>query len=272
ILGSATAEGDKRAIAAIQASLESPLLNNNEIRGAKNILLNITSGSEEITMDEVGENTDYVQEVVGDSASIIWGTGTTEELGKKVCVTIIATGFVSGQLIEHQEKKKKAEVTRFSLDEGGQVTQVNPERDAFELTSTPTPTSNTENPGRVVDFEVIDRQKQDRIDQYYRPVVPQNKKSEVDHYKPGNDQFIDDGYGAAGASYYTSHLSQEEMEDERFIEELENIPAYKRKKMHIDNEKRLSQEKKVSRFSLSDDPKNGPRISRDNPYLHDNVD
>jgi len=269
IMGSAYADGDKRAIDAIQASLESPLLNNNEIKGARNILLNITSGDEEITMDEVGEITDYVQDVVGENASIIWGTGNAEELGKQVCVTIIATGFVSEQLIAHQQNKKEAEVTRFSLDEEGQVVNMSEDDSPIEFTGQSV--SNDEE-GRVVDFEVIERKKQERINKFYQPVVPQNRKSEVDHYNPTNTEFIDEGLSAAGGSYYKTQLSQEEMEDERFIEEIENVPAYKRRKMQIDNNKRISQEKKVSRFSLSDDPKNGPRISRDNPYLHDNVD
>jgi len=270
IMGSAYADGDKRAIDAIQASLESPLLNNNEIKGARNILLNITSGDEEITMDEVGEITDYVQDVVGENASIIWGTGNAQELGKQVCVTIIATGFVSDQLIKHQQKKKEAEITRFSLDEDGQVVNVPEQEDnnnASELIE------NEGEQGRVIDFEMVERNKQERIDKFYQPVVPQNQKSEVDHYKPvANDDFIVEGISAAGGSYYKTQLSQEEMEDERFIEEIENVPAYKRRKMKIENNKRISQEKKISRFSLSDDSKNGPRLSRDNPYLHDNVD
>ncbi|MBK3516455.1 cell division protein FtsZ [Carboxylicivirga marina] len=269
IMGSAYAEGEKRAIDAIQASLESPLLNNNEIRGARNILLNITSGTEEVTMDEVGDITDYVQDVVGEDASIIWGTGNDEELKKQVCVTIIATGFVSEQLIEHRVKKSQDKVTRFSLDEEGGMTSVSEPEEPLELAI-----ESDEESGRIVDFEAVDRKKQERIDSFYQPVVPQSRKSEVDHYNPSNDNFIDEGFETAGASYYKAQMSQEEMEDERFIEQIENVPAYKRRQMPIENQsnKRISQEKKVSRFSLSDDPKKGPQISKDNPYLHDNVD
>nr|WP_321405279.1 cell division protein FtsZ [uncultured Carboxylicivirga sp.] len=274
IMGSAYAEGATRAIDAIQASLESPLLNNNDIKGAKNILLNITSGSDEVTMDEVGEITDYVQEVVGDSASIIWGTGNDESLAGQVCVTIIATGFVSGQLIEHQEKKKQDAVTRFSLDENGEVTDaVNDEEEsAFELSD------DEEGVGRVVDFEKIEKQKQQRIDKYYKPIVPQNtnKAPEVEKFQL-DDNLFDNGYGmeqsAAAYGHRRVQLTQEEMEDERMIEQLENIPAYKRKQMALGKTKpEVNTQSQVSRFSLSDDSKNGPRISRDNPYLHDNVD
>ena len=106
VMGSASAEGEDRAVNAIREALTSPLLNSNDVRGARNILLNITSGEEEVTMDEVGEITDYVQEAVGDSASIIWGTGQDVVLGNKVSVTIIATGFENGGITEEVEKPK----------------------------------------------------------------------------------------------------------------------------------------------------------------------
>lgn len=100
IMGSATAGGENRALTAIMEALNSPLLNNNDIRGAKNILLNITSGAEEITMDEVGEITDYVLGEVGSQANIIWGNGTDGSLEEKINVTIIATGFDSKSIPE----------------------------------------------------------------------------------------------------------------------------------------------------------------------------
>lgn len=93
IMGSATAEGENRAIDAVGKALASPLLNDNEIKGAKFILLNITSGVEEITMDEIGDITDYIQDEAGLTADIIWGNCTDESLGEKVAVTVIATGF-----------------------------------------------------------------------------------------------------------------------------------------------------------------------------------
>ena len=104
IMGSGVAEGEDRAITAIKNALVSPLLNNNEIAGAQNILLNITSSTPEITMDEVGQITDYVKDSVGDEASIIWGTGNDESLGGNVNVTIIATGFNISSIPEMVEK------------------------------------------------------------------------------------------------------------------------------------------------------------------------
>ncbi|MCX4290657.1 MAG: cell division protein FtsZ [Odoribacter sp.] len=93
IMGAAQASGEDRARRAITEALDSPLLNNNDIRGAKNILLNITSGTDEVTMNEMTEITSIIIHRVGDTAAVIWGVGTDEALGDAISVTIIATGF-----------------------------------------------------------------------------------------------------------------------------------------------------------------------------------
>lgn len=93
IMGAAQASGEDRAKRAITEALDSPLLNNNDIRGAKNILLNITSGTDEVTMNEMTEITSIIIHRVGDTAAVIWGVGTDEALGEAISVTIIATGF-----------------------------------------------------------------------------------------------------------------------------------------------------------------------------------
>ncbi|MDP3462845.1 MAG: cell division protein FtsZ [Bacteroidales bacterium] len=93
IMGSARADGENRAVKAIEEAMRSPLLNDTNIKGAKNILLNITSGLEEVSLDEVHEITDYIQTECGNSAEVIWGNGTDEALGKSIGITIIATGF-----------------------------------------------------------------------------------------------------------------------------------------------------------------------------------
>ena len=93
IMGSAIATGDNRAKEAIISALDSPLLNDNKISGAKNVLLLIVSGSSEITIDEIGEINDHIQTEAGYNANIIMGVGEDETLGESVAVTIIATGF-----------------------------------------------------------------------------------------------------------------------------------------------------------------------------------
>ena len=93
IMGSAEAEGEDRAIKCVESALSSPLLNDNNIEGATYVLLNITYGSKIVLMDEISDITDYIQEEAGSTADVIWGHGHDENLGEKLCVTIIATGF-----------------------------------------------------------------------------------------------------------------------------------------------------------------------------------
>ena len=93
IMGSGSASGQGRAAKAVTEALESPLLNDSDITGADHVLLNITFGTEEILMDEIMEITDHIQEAAGQTAEVIWGYGTDENLGEDLCVTVIATGF-----------------------------------------------------------------------------------------------------------------------------------------------------------------------------------
>ncbi|NJB36074.1 cell division protein FtsZ [Croceivirga sp. JEA036] len=108
IMGSAMASGSTRANEAITKALDSPLLNDNKIRGAKNVLLLIVSGSQEITIDEIGEINDHIQIEAGHGANIIMGVGEDENLGEAIAVTVIATGFAVDQQDEivNTETKK----------------------------------------------------------------------------------------------------------------------------------------------------------------------
>ena len=96
IMGSAKAQGENRAQKAVEAAMSSPLLNDNDIKGARHVLLYISTGTQELLMDEVTTVTDFVQEEAGMTAEIIWGTGTDENMSDEICVTVIATGFQSG--------------------------------------------------------------------------------------------------------------------------------------------------------------------------------
>ena len=93
IMGSSVTSGSNRANEAVIKALDSPLLNDNKIEGSKNVLLLIVSGTEEITIDEIGEINEYIQNETGNSANIIMGVGEDPELGNNISVTIIATGF-----------------------------------------------------------------------------------------------------------------------------------------------------------------------------------
>ncbi|MFK7783332.1 cell division protein FtsZ [Psychroserpens sp.] len=108
IMGSSTSSGKTRAQDAIMKALDSPLLNDNKITGAKNVLLLIVSGSQEITIDEIGEINDHIQNEAGHGANIIMGVGEDESLEESISVTIIATGFDLDQQheISNTEQKK----------------------------------------------------------------------------------------------------------------------------------------------------------------------
>lgn len=122
IMGSSTASGSNRAAEAISKALDSPLLNDNKIKGATNVLLLIVSGVEEITIDEIGEISDYIQSEAGNGANIIMGVGDDESLEDSIAITVIATGFNVEQQndIVNAESKKVIHI----LEEEQSVEQV----------------------------------------------------------------------------------------------------------------------------------------------------
>jgi cell division protein FtsZ len=135
IMSSAIAEGDERAIEAVQEALNSPLLDDNDIKGASDILLHIITGTKELTMDEIEEITEYIQSkasVDGVNANLIWGNGTDESLGESLSVTIIATGFNNKKRTQSLNGDKKKIV--IELDD-----------DPVDKTKTPDPVESDKN-------------------------------------------------------------------------------------------------------------------------------
>ena len=111
LMSNGVASGENKAEEAVRKALDSPLLNDNKITGAKNVLLLIRSGSEEVTMDEIGVIMDHIQQEAGHTADIIFGVGTDEELGDSVSVLVIATGFSK----DHQKTSGVTEKVKFTL-------------------------------------------------------------------------------------------------------------------------------------------------------------
>ena len=124
IMGSYSAEGESRALRAVEGALASPLLKDNEIEGARYILLNISSGSKEVSMDEVSIITDYIQEEAGLAADLIWGNCVDESLGDKLSVTIIATGFQTKEERDI-EKSNQRKVSMLTPENAPMVKPVN---------------------------------------------------------------------------------------------------------------------------------------------------
>ncbi|MFC2138989.1 cell division protein FtsZ, partial [Bacteroidota bacterium] len=258
ILGSGEAAGENRAVEAIQTALASPLLNNNDIKGAANILLNITSGGEEVSMDEVGEVTDYITAEVGRNVDIIWGIGSDDKLEDNICVTIIATGFESNSIPELYSRKTKKEV--ISLDDL-RTYQVSDNTD-FEVKSTSAEdklkqgviefNNENENTNRYVLFE-----DEKTIDNFSGTVDTKKAAERIQKIKENREKIKETNYRLTNKT------------DD--IDELENIPAYKRKNRQID-ETKPSEDTEVSRYTLSDDENNDVKLSDNNTFLHDNVD
>lgn len=244
IMGSATASGENRAIEAVEEALNSPLLNNNNIKGARNILLNVTSGNHEITMDEIGQITDYVQARAGYDADLIWGNGNDESLGEEICVTIVATGFSTSSIPEFLANKK-VEKTYHTLDDNPEATR--PMGKSTRQTVKKEPKSFQES----IRFD-SDRPKDD-FDSLYanikKPATSANNEEAARH--------VEFSVEFAGA-------------DDDDIESLEKVPAYKRRQIKMKTDRQ--EDRKVSRFSLSTDENNEIFFSENNSYLHDNVD
>ena len=158
LFGTGTAEGDDRAALAISAALDSPLLNDNHIKGAKNILLLLTSGEgkHEITIDEIGEITDHIQREAGGNANVIMGIGGQQEEGSKITCTIIATGFPTGKQVLPTDVP---EVVVHTLDEKKEepIVVARPQDKVFETPEEPAAEKQEEPEDRILmdlgDFE-----------------------------------------------------------------------------------------------------------------------
>ncbi|MEN8203580.1 MAG: cell division protein FtsZ [Bacteroidota bacterium] len=252
IMGSATASGENRAQLAIAEALTSPLLNNNDINGSRSVLLNITSGSEEITMDEISEITDYVVSASSRDTTLIWGMGKDESLGEQISVTIIATGFRMNSIPELYVGKKQKHFVPLR-DPGHEQkskesqSNVTPSQGALEF--------NIKNREDAEEY-ILMEQSEDK-----EPEDKEKKMAErVKHLRETHEKLRDRGYLSSSG------------DDE--IEELENVPAYVRKKVPIEDKKH-SEDEEVSRYRLTDEnseEEGGPKLRPDNSYLHDNVD
>jgi cell division protein FtsZ len=263
ILGSGVATGEGRALTAIEEALNSPLLNNNDITGADNILLNITSGENEISMDEVGEITDYINHSASKNATIIWGTGVEKSLGEQISVTIIATGFQTNSIPELYIKKKRSDKVTLS-DKTKPAKEGTPTDDGFTVTDKQGPeASEKSNVQKTFEFDIAGEEKEqfilyDREDLPREEVrQPKDHTERVSKLRKSHEHIKQQLYNSAAK--------------ENKIDQLENEPAFKRKNLDIDKTK-PSQESKISKYSLSEDDEKNSKLREDNAYLHDNVD
>lgn len=262
VMGSATTEGENRALRAAEEALSSPLLNNTDIHGAQKILLSIMSGDQaELEMDELTEITEYIQEKAGEEAEVIFGHGIDSSLGQSIRVTVIATGFAKdGTSILSPQGRKIV-----SLDEDPQKLAFSPApqpeaRPAFtaqpaaERSYQAEPLRQPVEPAKVI-FD---------LESQHEVFTPELAEAQV----------ADNAFEMERANLESKAVDRRErlrrlsteITNDAIKEKLE-VPAYLRRNVALENVA-PSSARNISRFNLSDDND----ILGDNKFLHDNVD
>ena len=294
IMGSGVASGEKRAIRAVEEALNSPLLNDNDITGARHVLLNIMSGTDDIDMDEFGEITDFIQEASGGTAELITGYGTDPSLGDNVSVTIIATGFNSKQETGFETPMIK-ERKIVNLDEKTPVNQtivineVNTD-EAFVYTKQEINTPDSENIPTQIEEEIVSRFETNINSQEIKNNQQENNKAiefTFNNIDEKNKNFLDETKAMNIVNQET--ISREEqiklaqdrirklkditlrMKSPEGLAALEKQTAFERKNIILEN-KMPSLESNVSRYTLFEDENKKIEIRPNNSFLHDNVD
>ncbi len=254
IMGTAAADGEGRAMRAVDDALNSPLLEDSNIKGAQHILLNITSGTKEVTMDEIFEITEYVQQEAGFGTNLIWGNCFNEELGDKISVTVIATGFESNKPEKIAREDNKVVV---ALDDEEPV-------EAVQKKSTPDLISVVGENSTTFEFEDIqlDKYRKTRYS-YDEPYVKDEEREKAESERRKRQERED-------RRRESLRTNVSKLNNPQVINELENQPAYLRRKVRLNEVPHSSEESTLSNWSISDEE--APEISRNNTYLHDNVD
>ncbi len=279
IMGSGAAEGENRALKAVETALSSPLLNDSQIKGAKNILLNITSGKEEILMDEITEITDFIQDEAGSTAEIIWGLGKDESLEAKINVTVVATGFDSSKKLyeptsQQQEKKKVMPLdNEEKSEEKHQQTfewDVPNEDETHGIRLKHKSENESEGErGRRSNQAPAKTLTGDRIDEFGRKLAMRHTNTDTEEKE---DRMISEEelqQRIVDREERLKHLSIQ-MKTPEGLADLENQPAFIRRKVNL-SPVPASNESHISRFTLNESDKK-TQIKSNNSFLHDNVD
>ena len=299
LMGSGIAEGENRAYKAIEMAINSPLLNDNNIKGAQNILLYFASGTAEVTMDEIAEITDYIVNEAGMDVDIIWGAGKDENLGEKLSITLVATGFDKNTSFEIENTKfqkktiipleapvetKIVEKPVENLQSDEKLNEITVVDKSIDITDN-TVVLKLEETKKTTVFELEDtiESKQENIrDESNRQETPYVVTKLAEVSKPIQNQ-------VENKLFTESQISDEDIDrklEERKarlrnlsmkirtpegLSELENEPAYKRRNMPLADIP-SSSESEISRYTLSDNGDKKIEIRSNNSFLHDNVD
>ena len=303
IMGTGVASGPNRAQVAVEDALNSPLLDNNDINGAGNLLLYISSGKNEITMDEVTEITDYIQQKTKSTGDIIWGNGFEESLDDRISVTIIATGFDE----DHKQKGPSEPETvkiydlydkegikiekRIFVPEPNIAEPVSSRTESFVAPVMPEPVPYSPKP------EIIEQVRNIEFS-FEKPepdLQPEPAETLVDEIQPGIDAVLTEpkiifrpqtishtqqpaeadvnDFQSKKASERVSKLRQlsEKLKTHQPIEqnlyEIENIPAYKRRNVEL-SDVTPSSESQVSDYTVSENSDKTMELRSENKFLN----
>lgn len=297
IMGSASAEGESRALKAVELALASPLLSDSNIRGARHVLLNITCGEgvNEITMDEFGEITDYLQDVAGMSAEVIQGYGIDPSLDNSIKVTIIATGFQNKSDAGVEPMIRKPERKIHQLNEP--IAEIKIESPVFEQSPEPVIVSTISNPEPIQAVTPEDEKdlfSMNNIGQDLQetPSMSPVNSERIVHQLHAETEDPEQIIAAGVVNEFIStpkaeqnldeeesqrKLSQERLDRikrfnfKRNFAEMESKPAYQRKSIVLNNVPPAN-ESSVSRFTLGEGEDQKGEIRGNNSFLHDSVD
>jgi len=267
IMGIGVSEGENRAVKAAQSAINTPLLNNGHMDGARNVLLNITSGSNEVTMDEIGLVTDFVQESIGNDCEIIWGNCNDDNLGEKLSITIIATGF---------ENLQQDEISQFS-GSGKIVHQLEETTPAENIVSNivkPMPKNTVElelNPLQYQHNEPVTNETsgEEEMKLTEKPMV---SSKVVDDFE--EDEVSDELKALKKNIEVKKRLRNLSLKlsTPRNINEMEKQPAYKRRNVEL-TDAIPSDESHHSEYSVGKDFENdNNKLNKKNLYLHNPPD
>ncbi len=297
IMGSAVAEGEDRALKAVEEALSSPLLNDNRIKGADNILLYIASGDEEeIRMSEVTEITDYIQKEAGQSAEIIWGNGKDSSLGKKISITLVATGFSAdkdpilakpSETIVHELVDKPRKEIREKSTVTENITEITllPPKKNNEVTKDEPVILKTESPLnkeiKVVEFN-FHPQETNLSAELKSGTAAQVKPSERITQKPAESiPGRHENNSTASENEEIEKKSKERIQKLKDlsvklktpinVDEYEKTPAYVRRNIDLP-EARHSSDSEVPKYTLTADENKNIELKQNNSFLHKSVD
>jgi cell division protein FtsZ len=267
IMGMGRASGENRAVKAIENALSSPLLNSNDITGASSILINISSGSgdQEITMDELGEITDYMYEVASDDALIIRGLSKDESLKEEISVTVIATGFESNSIFQPYKRKEIKQKVDLFPNSNAIPRGIIPEttKDVFSVHER----------GRKSIVADFDEESQGTIDfslahnEHLHDLRKHNKAEEDDENEKPETTL-------KKVKHMQKLIKKEGLSNKTMkenIDTFEDVPAYVRRNMSLGTGGNAG-ESKLSKFTLTSGDDDEPVLRENNAYLNDNVD